>query len=152
MNFCGYWGHRLFHTRVGWIFHRFHHAADQLSPALSLRTHPFELAVGPIIRIWPLMFLELSPAVVTAFFTWEMIHGFLEHSELKWKWGFIGRWVLMPPIGHRIHHSPFPEHRDKNFGGLVIWDRLFGTWYSGETVNEVIGLAANSESSHVVMN
>jgi sterol desaturase/sphingolipid hydroxylase (fatty acid hydroxylase superfamily) len=63
---------------------------------------------------------------------------------LPWTFGWVGRWLLISPVAHRIHHSPEVEHFDRNFGGITpLWDRLFGTWYAGDRVNEQVGCVDN---------
>ena len=58
--------------------------------------------------------------------------------------GWIGRWVLVSPVAHRIHHSDLPEHHDRNLGHVfIIWDRIFGTWYDGRVVNTTVGIVDN---------
>jgi sterol desaturase/sphingolipid hydroxylase (fatty acid hydroxylase superfamily) len=50
------------------------------------------------------------------------------HTEMI---GSLGRWdrYFNTPANHRVHHSMAGEHRDRNFGAvLMIWDRLFGTY------------------------
>jgi 4-hydroxyproline epimerase len=49
------------------------------------------------------------------------------HANLRTDLGWL-RHLLVTPQSHRRHHSPRPEHRDRNFGGTFsFWDRLFGT-------------------------
>lgn len=39
--------------------------------------------------------------------------------------------VFVTPNIHRLHHSASQPQTDSNFGaGLIIWDRLFGTFRS----------------------
>jgi sterol desaturase/sphingolipid hydroxylase (fatty acid hydroxylase superfamily) len=36
------------------------------------------------------------------------------------------------------------EHRDTNFASMFpVWDRIFGTEYTGAVVNEAVGVDAN---------
>jgi hypothetical protein len=68
----------------------------------------------------------------------------MQHSMVNWTYGWIGRWVVFSPIGHRIHHSMEREHWDKNYGDMfVIWDRLFGTYYNGNNINTEVGVTNN---------
>jgi sterol desaturase/sphingolipid hydroxylase (fatty acid hydroxylase superfamily) len=55
---------------------------------------------------------------------------FMQHSKINSNWGFIGKYILVAPASHRVHHSNNPEHYGKNLGSiLIIWDRIFGTYY-----------------------
>jgi len=72
------------------------------------------------------------------------MHSGLTHSMINWDFGWVGRWVLMSPVTHRIHHSDMPEHFEKNMGSVfIIWDRLFGTYYDGQTVNPTVNVSDN---------
>jgi sterol desaturase/sphingolipid hydroxylase (fatty acid hydroxylase superfamily) len=70
----------------------------------------------------------------------SMVYQLLVHSNIRSDWGWFGRWVLISPAAHRIHHSSKPEHYNKNISVLVIWDRLFGTWYAGNVPAEQLGI------------
>jgi hypothetical protein len=41
---------------------------------------------------------------------------------------FIEKHIFIGSSGHRIHHGRFFRQFNKNFGILVIWDKLFGTF------------------------
>ncbi|TMH89489.1 MAG: sterol desaturase family protein [Betaproteobacteria bacterium] len=75
-------------------------------------------------------------------------HAGLTHSMLPWRWGWFGKYVLYSPIGHRIHHSALPEHKDKNLGFLFpVWDWMFGTYYKGDVINEEVGVEDNYQNT-----
>src|SRR5688572_7562735 len=136
-----YWNHRLWHTRSGWLLHRMHHSATDYTPLLTQRNHPLQLALEPLVRIWPLVFFEFSSPVVAVVLSLDGLYQAVAHADLPWRWGWFGRWVWLSPQGHKIHHSPLPEHADKNFGILALWDRLFGTWYDGSVPATEVGIA-----------
>ena len=72
-----------------------------------------------------------------------LVHGLLVHSNWEHDWGVIGKYVLVSPAAHRIHHSEKKQHFNKNFGGtFIFWDRLFGTYHSAEPVH-VLGIPDN---------
>ena len=60
----------------------------------------------------------------------------LSHSGLNWNLGWIGKYILISPAAHRIHHSKADEHFNKNFGSFFIWwDLMFGTYhYTKESI------------------
>jgi len=65
----------------------------------------------------------------------------VNHSDFDWTYGWIGRWLLMSPGMHKVHHSNNPEHFNKNLGNLfVIWDRLFGTYQDVPSQPVALGL------------
>ncbi len=57
-------------------------------------------------------------------------------------WGGIGKYILLDPDHHKIHHSLAKEHIDKNFGTIAFWDHLHGTYYAPpkDEQNIVIGV------------
>jgi sterol desaturase/sphingolipid hydroxylase (fatty acid hydroxylase superfamily) len=140
-TFVDYWNHRLFHTRWGWFFHRTHHSATEFSPLLTFRNHPMQVAIEYFTRPWPLLFVGLSPRALVITGLINTFFVMLIHMDVDWNWGWFGRWVLLSPRGHKIHHSPLPEHENKNLSLLVIWDRLFGTWYASDVQNETVGIS-----------
>jgi len=135
-----YWNHRLEHTGPIWNLHRLHHSATSLSPMVSTRNHPVELALEPFVKVWPLAFFSISPGYFLLISSADQFYQYLVHTDVRWSWGWFGRWVLISPLAHRIHHSPLPEHFDKNFSMLTVWDRVFGTWYGGTVINEAVGI------------
>lgn len=149
LTFVEYWWHRAQHSRRLWPIHRAHHAATRLTPLAAYRGHPAAEILNPLTSMLPLaipclvvpMPVEVAAVVATVI----GVHNKLEHTMLPWTLGWVGRWLLVSPIGHRIHHSPLPEHADRNFSTCPLWDRLFGTWYDGPVVNEEVGLAEARE-------
>lgn len=135
-----YWSHRLEHAGPIWYLHRLHHSATSLSPMVSARNHPVELALEPFVKVWPLAFFSIAPGYLLLISSADQFYQYLVHTDVRWSWGWFGRWVLVSPLAHRIHHSPLPEHFDKNFSMLTAWDRVFGTWYGGTVINEAVGI------------
>lgn len=81
------------------------------------------------------------------------MQGKLQHSMINWRWGWVGKYIFLSPVDHRIHHSCEKEHWDKNFGHITpLWDRLFGTWYDGDVVNETINVTGNTHNKKGIIN
>jgi sterol desaturase/sphingolipid hydroxylase (fatty acid hydroxylase superfamily) len=142
-DFVGYWVHRLYHTSLFWNLHRFHHSAPELNFITALRAHPAETFTRVLFLITPLTFLKVSDSILLVFVFVNEFVNFCEHSELPWKWGWVGRWIFASPAVHQIHHSIDEEHRNKNFGECPLWDRVFGTWYNGDKQPSAYGVAVN---------
>jgi len=142
-DFVKYLYHRACHTvQFLWQAHKVHHAATEFTVLTGNRIHPLEHAGLYICMSVPLLMTGATPGVLFGVYVAQRVIDWLQHSPVDWTYGWFGRWVVFSPIGHRIHHSPLPEHWDKNFGDfLVIWDRLFGTWYDGDVVNDDVGLS-----------
>jgi sterol desaturase/sphingolipid hydroxylase (fatty acid hydroxylase superfamily) len=139
-TFFDYWHHRMQHYGPFWNLHRLHHSAVRLSPMVSSRNHPASLVFEPIFRVWPLAFCAVSAPWFVTISLANSFYQFLVHIDTRWAWGWFGRWIVISPVAHRIHHSPMPEHFNKNLAMLPIWDRVFGTWYSGDVINDNVGL------------
>jgi sterol desaturase/sphingolipid hydroxylase (fatty acid hydroxylase superfamily) len=135
-----YWNHRLWHIGRFWYLHRLHHSATGMSPILTHRNHPLSLALEQLVFLWPLAIVPLEPFAAFLIAQMSQFHENLAHADVPSSWGVVGRYVLQSPIGHRAHHSPAAEHVDVNFGPLVLWDRLFGTYCDPEPARFPVGI------------
>jgi len=133
MDFCLYWIHRLMHTGTFWRAHVLHHTPQSMHWFAGLRTS----AAHSFLFTFPQVFL---PFVVFSANQWEAgiaISGVIFaqifiHSNIDANLGPIGRWLLVTPNAHRVHHG-YGIVQDRNFGSVfILWDRLFGTWHAPE--------------------
>jgi sterol desaturase/sphingolipid hydroxylase (fatty acid hydroxylase superfamily) len=144
VTFFDYWAHRMLHCKPFWPLHRFHHSATEFNSLTVYRNHPAVGALDPLIQMWPLAFLPMTPGiseywplVALLWHTLQMVN----HSDFEWTYGWAGRWLLMSPGMHKVHHSNNPEHFNKNLGNLfVIWDRIFGTYHDVSSQPITLGL------------
>ncbi len=143
-DFANYWGHRAFHSRWLWDFHKVHHSAPVLVPATASRIHFVEkivekvtntLCIGAFAGIfWYACGGEISRYTLFGV-TWMVLilNGFaanLRHTHVWLSFGPVIEHVLNSPAQHQIHHSDAPKHFNKNFGiNLSLWDWMFGTLY-----------------------
>jgi sterol desaturase/sphingolipid hydroxylase (fatty acid hydroxylase superfamily) len=143
-DFANYWGHRAFHTRWLWDFHKVHHSAPVLVPATASRIHFVEkivekltntLCIGAFAGVfWYACGGEISRYTLFGV-TWMVLilNGFaanLRHTHVWLSFGPVVEHVLNSPAQHQIHHSDAPRHINKNFGiNLSLWDWMFGTLY-----------------------
>jgi sterol desaturase/sphingolipid hydroxylase (fatty acid hydroxylase superfamily) len=107
-----------------WRFHALHHSQEELSVLTSFRAHPlmhttgFLLAAVPVVALMPTR--PIAPVVITVY----VCIGTLQHANLRWTFGPLGR-VLVSPAYHRLHHARDVQHL--NLGVvLTIWDVLAG--------------------------
>jgi sterol desaturase/sphingolipid hydroxylase (fatty acid hydroxylase superfamily) len=140
-SFCDYWNHRLQHHNPLWPLHRIHHGASEMTVLTLWRAHPAIAAVEPLIKLWPLALFDIPAGTVAVVGMATVAYEHLIHSNLRWNWGWFGRWILIPPTGHRLHHHIDLACQHKNFGIPVIWDRMFGTWDGGPPPGEQLGIA-----------
>jgi sterol desaturase/sphingolipid hydroxylase (fatty acid hydroxylase superfamily) len=146
-SFISYWVHRLEHSIPAlWALHKFHHSADRMSILTSHRQTELSKRVEQALETFPLILVfaateptapkpnalgALLPLFVIYFLyrTFIRVNQYLCHSNLTTGYGWIGRWLLVSPRMHRLHHARAAQYHDKNFTfDLVIWDRIFGTY------------------------
>jgi sterol desaturase/sphingolipid hydroxylase (fatty acid hydroxylase superfamily) len=140
-SFIAYWQHRLLHTRWFWQLHRFHHAAPDLNIFTGFRDNPAAALLNVPLALQSLLILKMPDAsLFAAFFLTNQVIATLQHSQLPWSLGWVGRWVIASPQNHQFHHSIDEEHRDRNFSNCPMWDHLFGTWYGGPNAPSGFGI------------
>ena len=128
VDLFSYAWHRSVHAnRFLWAFHSVHHSQKYLTVATGFRTHFVDEIVRTTFMFIPLYFLGIRPHTFIAIdLVVNWILG-LQHSDLGWSYGALGR-VIVSPRYHLMHHSLEPIDRDKNFGVLFpFWDRLFNS-------------------------
>ena len=107
-----------------WRFHALHHSQEELSVLTSFRAHPlmhttgFLLATIPVVALMPAR--PIAPVLITIY----VCIGTLQHANLRWTFGPVGR-VIVSPAYHRRHHAT--DNQGVNLGVvLTIWDVLVG--------------------------
>jgi sterol desaturase/sphingolipid hydroxylase (fatty acid hydroxylase superfamily) len=129
------------HWRGFWQLHRFHHAATELNILTGFRDNPAEAITSGLVALSPMVFFKVPDAgLFAAYVLGNQVISSLQHSELPWSYGWVGRWLVASPQMHQIHHSIDEEHRDRNFAVCPLWDRLFGTWYYGPNRPSAYGI------------
>ena len=125
MDFANWLAHYADHRLDPlWRFHALHHSQEELSVLTSFRAHPlmhttgFLLATIPVVALMPAR--PMAPVIITIY----VCIGTLQHANLRWTFGPVGR-VAVSPAYHRLHHAP--DTQDTNLGVvLTIWDVLAG--------------------------
>jgi sterol desaturase/sphingolipid hydroxylase (fatty acid hydroxylase superfamily) len=107
-----------------WRFHALHHSQEELSVLTSFRAHPLMHTTGFLLAAVPVAILmptrPIAPVVITVY----VCVGTLQHANLRWTFGPVGR-VVVSPAYHRLHHAP--DIQRANLGVvLTIWDVLAG--------------------------
>jgi sterol desaturase/sphingolipid hydroxylase (fatty acid hydroxylase superfamily) len=123
MDFANWLAHDADHRlEVLWRFHALHHSQEELSVLTSFRAHPlmhttgFVLATIPVVALMPTR--PIAPVLITIY----VCIGTLQHANLRWTFGPLGR-VVVSPAYHRLHHAR--DNQAVNFGVvLTIWDVL----------------------------
>jgi sterol desaturase/sphingolipid hydroxylase (fatty acid hydroxylase superfamily) len=114
-----YGSHRL---NALWRLHAVHHSQEELSILSTFRTSPL-VHVGFIITAIPVFALAGNNATPAELLTAFACFGALPHANVRWSYGWLGRWVISPTY-HRVHHRT-DGRLDINLGVLfTFWDRL----------------------------
>ena len=143
VDFALYWSHRLHHeVRALWAAHVNHHSSERYNLSVALRQSWTEVFTGLPFYI-PLGLLGFSPTLIFWAFAINLIYQFFTHTELVGRlWAPI-EWVFNTPSHHRVHHATNVAYLDRNYGGiLIIWDRMFGSFYAEDEAPEY-GLRTN---------
>jgi sterol desaturase/sphingolipid hydroxylase (fatty acid hydroxylase superfamily) len=107
-----------------WRFHALHHSQEELSVLTSFRAHPLMHTTGFILAAIPVVALMPTRAIAPVLITAYVCVGTLQHANLRWTFGPVGR-VIVSPAYHRLHHAP--DVQRANLGVvLTIWDVLAG--------------------------
>jgi sterol desaturase/sphingolipid hydroxylase (fatty acid hydroxylase superfamily) len=126
-TFVFYWWHRARHE-VRWLwlgFHQIHHSPQRLEVITSFYKHPGEMLVNSLLgSVLVYAVLGLSPVAGGIYTLCTALGEFFYHTNMRTpRW--IG-YVFQRPEMHRIHHQ-HSRHRN-NYGDVVWWDMLFGTY------------------------
>jgi len=149
-TFVFYWWHRWRHeSNFLWrAFHQIHHSPRRLEVITSFYKHPGEMLVNSIIGsllVYTLLGLSLEAAAIYTLCT--ALGEFFYHTNVK-----TPRWiglVFQRPEMHRVHHR-FGRHRN-NYGDIVFWDMLFGTYDNPRDWEHSCGFTAEREERLVDM-
>ncbi|TGE24993.1 sterol desaturase family protein [Hymenobacter aquaticus] len=133
-TFVFYWWHRWRHT-VDWLWqclHQIHHSAQRIEVSTSFYKHPVETLVNLLIGglfIYTLLGLSAEAGLIYTLCT--TVSDFFYHSNVRTP-HWVG-YVFQRPEMHRLHHQ-YEKHAG-NYGDIVWWDMLFGTYYNPEQVD-----------------
>lgn len=126
-TFVFYWWHRWRHeSPFLWRgFHQIHHSPQRIEVITSFYKHPGEMVVNSIIgAVLVYALLGLSPTAGAVYTACTALGEFFYHTSIKTpRW--IG-YVFQRPEMHRVHHQ-LGRHKN-NYGDIVWWDMLFGTY------------------------
>nr|WP_067293583.1 GH3 auxin-responsive promoter family protein [Marinobacterium profundum] len=129
-DFNAYLLHRAAH-RVPWLWklHQVHHSPRRLYFLNVGRFHPLEKILQILLNTSPLILLGAGTEVISVYFVFYALHGFLQHCNVDVRLGPLN-YIFSGPELHRWHHSANPEISGHNFGNnLILWDMVFGTRY-----------------------
>lgn len=149
-TFIFYWWHRWRHeSDFLWrAFHQIHHSPQRIEVITSFYKHPGEMIVNSIIGsllVYTLLGLDLEAGAIYTFCT--AIGEFFYHTSVR-----TPRWIgyfFQRPEMHRIHHQ---HNRHKNnYGDIVWWDMLFGTYENPKEFTATCGFDDAKEQQLIPM-
>ena len=129
-DFKHYLWHYFMHKYPFWELHKYHHSAKELNIITSTRDHFLQKGILTIVDAFMFLLLGVPPEYFFIITFATQLYAYLLHSELNWSFGWIGKYILVSPKAHKIHHSQNKEHFGKNLGSIFIWwDLIFQTYF-----------------------
>ncbi len=126
------------HVKWMWELHKYHHSADKFTVLSTLRGHFVETAVSRIFDAVPFILLGATPEEFFLVYMLKDTHQYFLHSQIRSKWGWIGKYILVSPAAHWLHHSTDARHYDRNLGSsFIFWDRIFKTYKPPEYIQQI---------------
>jgi ornithine lipid hydroxylase len=125
-----YWLHRASHqSDLLWRLHAVHHSVGRLYWLNTSRFHLVEKALQMLCDSLPFLLMGVRPEVLSLYYVTYATNGFLQHSNIDLRYGFLN-YIVGSAETHRWHHSREPRESNNNYGStLVVWDLAFGTWF-----------------------
>lgn len=127
-----YWVHRISHKlKFVWKFHRMHHADTDVDASTAFRFHPLEVILFLPVNMAFTLSIGVSPYGMMTYMLLLQAVQLFHHSNIRIseRWDRALRILIVTPVVHRVHHSPYGDETDSNFSLLFsFWDRLFGTY------------------------
>ena len=123
MDFANWLAHYADHRLDAlWRFHALHHSQEELSVLTSFRAHPLMHTTGFVLATIPVVVLMPARPIAPVLITIYVCIGTLQHANLRWTFGPLGR-VIVSPAYHRLHHDRV--NQAVNLGVvLTVWDVL----------------------------
>jgi sterol desaturase/sphingolipid hydroxylase (fatty acid hydroxylase superfamily) len=143
-DFFFYWSHRASHKLgIMWASHAVHHNSDRLNLSTGMRNSWVGAALDWVFFI-PVVMLGFHPIFLFALVPLASGWDYLTHTPYVGKLPVLDG-IFNTPANHRVHHERASGYTYKNLGGaLIIWDRLFGT-YASEPTGEQVPLGHEAE-------
>ena len=124
-----YLWHYFMHKRPFWELHKYHHSATEFNILTTTRGHFIEKGILTIFDAFLFILIGVPPEYFVFIAFGKEFYSYLLHADLGWSLGWVGRFILISPKAHKIHHSTNENHFGKNLGTFFNWwDHLFGTY------------------------
>ncbi len=121
-----------------WKIHQVHHSSLFLNLSTAYRMSWFAFLINPIFYA-PAVIIGFSPEIVLSNIYLVLIYNHLLHIDRDIGMGHLNK-IFVSPNDHRIHHSCYKSHIDKNMGGVLnIWDKALGTYCKTDQAKLIYG-------------
>jgi len=128
-DLINYLRHRFNHWGAFWELHNYHHSAKEFNIITSTRGSFLEAGFNSIFFSITYFIGGLAVEPVLLVMMARELHIQLNHSNIHCSYGLIGKYILLTPLDHKLHHSINQEDYNKNFGAVFKWwDVLFKTY------------------------
>lgn len=112
-----------------WDLHAVHHSPERLYWFNGERRHPLHAVLLAAPALVVLALLAAPQDLIGVWFAILTVHLAFQHSNLNYTIGPLKGWIAVAEM-HRWHHKREFEDAQVNYGEfLLVWDRLFGTYY-----------------------
>ncbi len=124
--------HRLQHRfRWWWALHAVHHSQQKMSFWTDDRNHLLDGLLIDAVKAVIALVIGVEPSQFVGIVMASRVLQSVQHANVPWTFGLIGR-LIVSPVFHRRHHAIGFGHEGRtmgcNFAVLIpVWDALFGT-------------------------
>lgn len=132
LDFVDYWLHRGQHRyRWWWALHALHHSQQKMSFWADDRNHLLDDLLLDAVKAAVALAIGVEPSQFIGLIVATRVLQSLQHANLAWSLGPLGR-VIVSPLFHRRHHAIGYGHEGRRYGCnfavlFPVWDMLFGT-------------------------
>ncbi|MFK7886083.1 MAG: sterol desaturase family protein [Gammaproteobacteria bacterium] len=138
MQLVQYLWHRALHSSdILWrMFHQMHHSAERVDIYGALYFHPLDVVGFTFVNSFALtVILGVTPAAAAYCGVFAGIIALFSHANLRTpRW--LGFFIARPEV-HAVHHQR--GRHGSNFGELMVWDQLFGSFYNPQRFESEAG-------------
>lgn len=132
------WHYTLHHVPFLWRwFHQMHHSAERVDAASAFYFSPLDMLGftfwSSVALVWLVGVTPEAAVIASAIAT---VLAMFQHLNIRTP-AWLG-YIVQRPEAHSLHHGR--DIHAFNYGGLALWDLVFGTWRNPTTYTGKNGL------------
>ena len=146
IDFCLFAVHALSH-RYQWLWklHAIHHSSERLYWLNGDKRHPIHQVLEGLPGIILCVLIGTPLPVIAGALAVLAVNMMLQHANIDYRAGWLKHLFSVAEL-HRWHHRADYHDAQVNYGAwLVVWDKLFGTFYDAPSGREQIGAIGIAE-------